>query len=211
MKVLVVGSGAREHALVVSLLADDSVDEVVAAPGNAGMAGIVRTVALDASSLLVGGSFSSVSGSPATNIAQFQTTCPATVTSTGPGCNGTAGLLQTTVTPAPWIGVTSLSRTTGLVANAFAFVLYGFTNPNVTLASLHPLGGQGCGLYAYPDIAFLLFPFGGEVTTSVTIPNDPTLAGIVMNHQVVQFELDQSLQTTAINSANGLRLQFGLF
>ena len=47
MKVLVVGSGAREHALVVSLLADDSVDEVVAAPGNAGMAGIVRTVALD--------------------------------------------------------------------------------------------------------------------------------------------------------------------
>ena len=47
MKVLVVGSGAREHALVVSLLADDTVSDVVAAPGNAGMATIVRTVELD--------------------------------------------------------------------------------------------------------------------------------------------------------------------
>ncbi len=47
MKVLVVGSGAREHALVTALLADDFVGEVIAAPGNAGMAAVVRTVALD--------------------------------------------------------------------------------------------------------------------------------------------------------------------
>ena len=37
MKVLVVGSGAREHALVRSLTADTSVTGVVAAPGNPGM------------------------------------------------------------------------------------------------------------------------------------------------------------------------------
>lgn len=38
MKVLVIGPGGREHAIVRSLLADDSVSEVHAAPGNAGIA-----------------------------------------------------------------------------------------------------------------------------------------------------------------------------
>jgi phosphoribosylamine--glycine ligase len=47
VRVLVIGSGAREHALITSLLADDTVTEVIAAPGNAGIAQIVRTVPVD--------------------------------------------------------------------------------------------------------------------------------------------------------------------
>ena len=37
MKALVIGSGAREHALVRSLLSDPEVDAVIAAPGNPGI------------------------------------------------------------------------------------------------------------------------------------------------------------------------------
>src|SRR3954454_19815731 len=49
VKVLVIGPGGREHAIIRSLLADPFVTEVHAAPGNAGIAQIVPTHAVDAS------------------------------------------------------------------------------------------------------------------------------------------------------------------
>src|SRR3954468_20992086 len=47
MRVLVLGSGAREHALVARLALDRDVGEIVAAPGNPGIARLARTVPLD--------------------------------------------------------------------------------------------------------------------------------------------------------------------
>jgi phosphoribosylamine--glycine ligase len=44
MKVLVIGSGAREHALVARLASERDVGEVVCAPGNPGIARLARTV-----------------------------------------------------------------------------------------------------------------------------------------------------------------------
>jgi phosphoribosylamine--glycine ligase len=46
VKVLVIGSGAREHALVKSLAADSEVDAVVVAPGNPGMDAVALCEAL---------------------------------------------------------------------------------------------------------------------------------------------------------------------
>jgi len=47
VKVLVVGSGAREHALVRSLVLDPAVTAVIAAPGNPGIAALARCVPVD--------------------------------------------------------------------------------------------------------------------------------------------------------------------
>jgi len=48
MRLLVIGGGAREHALVWKLAGEPGVDEVVCAPGNAGIARLARTVPADA-------------------------------------------------------------------------------------------------------------------------------------------------------------------
>lgn len=48
MKVLVVGPGGREHAIIRALLRDEAVDTVEAAPGNAGIAQDVTCHAVDA-------------------------------------------------------------------------------------------------------------------------------------------------------------------
>jgi phosphoribosylamine--glycine ligase len=42
VKILVLGSGAREHAIITALLAEDAGHDIVAAPGNAGIAQEVR-------------------------------------------------------------------------------------------------------------------------------------------------------------------------
>jgi len=51
MKVLVIGGGGREHALVWSLLKSPQADEVVCAPGNGGIAQIARCIPVDVNSL----------------------------------------------------------------------------------------------------------------------------------------------------------------
>ncbi len=49
MKILVLGPGAREHAIILALLAENAGHDIICAPGNAGIAKDVTTIALDAS------------------------------------------------------------------------------------------------------------------------------------------------------------------
>jgi len=47
VRILVLGSGAREHAIVAALLAEEAGHDVIAAPGNAGIAASVPAIPLD--------------------------------------------------------------------------------------------------------------------------------------------------------------------
>lgn len=47
MKILVLGSGAREHAIIKALLSEAGGHHIIAAPGNAGIAGEVTVVGID--------------------------------------------------------------------------------------------------------------------------------------------------------------------
>jgi phosphoribosylamine--glycine ligase len=47
VRILLLGSGAREHAILTALLAEDAHHEITVAPGNAGIAAQVPVIALD--------------------------------------------------------------------------------------------------------------------------------------------------------------------
>src|SRR5215471_609039 len=51
MRLLVVGSGGREHALVWKLARERGIREVICAPGNAGIAAIARCVPTSATDI----------------------------------------------------------------------------------------------------------------------------------------------------------------
>jgi phosphoribosylamine--glycine ligase len=47
VKILVLGSGAREHAIITALLAEQADHEIIAGPGNAGIAAVVPVIQLN--------------------------------------------------------------------------------------------------------------------------------------------------------------------
>ena len=47
MRILLLGSGAREHAILSTLLAEGARHDITVAPGNAGMAEVATTIGLD--------------------------------------------------------------------------------------------------------------------------------------------------------------------
>jgi hypothetical protein len=161
--------------------------------------------------LVVGGRFTSIGGTATPNVTRLTTTCPATAVTYGANCIGSAGLLSLVATQLPWSGGTYQARASGLVPGAIAFDFLGLTATATPLASLHPAGGPGCDLLAIPLLTTALSPIGGNATFEFPIPNVGNLVGVSLYEQVVQFEMDPSMNILAINSSNGIALTIGTF
>ena len=92
-----------------------------------------------------------------------------------------------------------------------AFSVYGFTQVAAPLASVLPQALPGCNMYTLPDFTEVLLPAAGAVHTRLAVPDTVALAGVVVHHHVVSFELNPSMQVLAITSTNALSLTLGTF
>ena len=179
-------------------------------PFGSGVTGGARSfLPLPNGDVLVGGELSVVDGQPSNNLALLVPTCRGTATSVGTGCSGSAGPLALAALSLPFTGSTQRSLATGLPANAFGVGILGYTPLAVPLNNLLPQALAGCLLLASPDEPTLLPPNSGTVTTSLMVPNVPSLVGAVLQQQVASIELGVGGAITAIATTNALQLTIG--
>lgn len=181
---------------------------LVASSGSAGVGALALSANGD---MVVGGNFTTAGGAPSTYIARLTTTCPAAVVAVGAGCPSSGGSNSLTATSLPWIGSTFRSRGTGLPALAFVASVFGFVNTALPLASVLPAGQPGCDLLVTADGVDFQAITTGIAECQAAVPNLPAIAGLVMYHQMIPFEVDQQLNFVAITATNALRLTVGFF
>jgi hypothetical protein len=127
------------------------------------------------------------------------------------GCPSSGGSNTLAATSLPWIGSTFRSRGTGLPALAFVASVFGFSTTTLPLASVLPAGQPGCDLLVSPDGVDFQAITTGTAEYQATVPNVPAIAGLVVHHQMIPFEVDQQLNFVAITATNALRLTVGFF
>ncbi|MEO6596519.1 MAG: hypothetical protein ABIP94_17345 [Planctomycetota bacterium] len=172
---------------------------------------VVQAAAVTANGdIVVGGYFHNVVNLVSANVARLAVTCPASAVAYGSGCAGSSGVNTLTSTALPWSSSTQRARATGLPAQCFAVVVYGFAPISVPINALLPEGLPGCDLLTTLDSVAIGVPTGGGLDTAVFITPTPSLIGLTFYHQVAAFELNASL-VTAISITNGLRLTVGSY
>ncbi|MEQ1633419.1 MAG: hypothetical protein ABL997_13665 [Planctomycetota bacterium] len=177
---------------------------------GAGLAATGRTLALEQNGdLFVGGEFLAVDGAVSARFAHLSTTCPASNSIGTPGCGVTLA-----VQDGAWIGGTFRARATGLPALGFAFHATSVTPIAAGLAPLSIVFAQalpGCDLLVAPDFVGFTSVQNGTAISSMPMPSDPFLVGLVFYHQLVPVELDGLGQAIGVTATDSLRVTIGAF
>jgi hypothetical protein len=160
--------------------------------------------------LMAGGEFLTAGGNASPYLARLTSTCGASAVGYGSGCSSSTGPIVLTADNLPWVGIGPFRSTaTGMGPNSVAFGLLGFTARNTPLIQFHPAAGPGCDLLASPDATILLIPVNGAATSQFGMPTSAVFAGVVLHNQILQIELDASLQLSLLSASNGLQLTIG--
>ncbi|MGE3173842.1 MAG: hypothetical protein AB7O97_14555 [Planctomycetota bacterium] len=157
------------------------------------------------------GDFARADGQLSVSIAHLAPPCRATSTPAGAGCTTTTGPLALAPDTQPWIGGAFTSTATGFAPDSFAVWELGTGPLSTPVSAIHPAGGPGCTQWINPDVmTSILFPQNGALTVGVSLPNEPTLIGLVLWHQVAGIEVDPvTFAITHIATSDALQLTFG--
>ena len=169
----------------------------------------VHALALAANGdLLLAGDFAVANGAPRGRFARITTSCPATVSSFAPGCNGTP--IPFVARTLPWLGGTCRVAASNLQPDAMAVLVFGSSTTSVALSPLFGAASDlGCRLLVAPDVLLVQLPSNGCVQAEYAIPDQPALLGVVVHHQAVVFQNVSGVPN--VLSSNGLALQIGSF
>lgn len=158
--------------------------------------------------LYASGNFTVAGSNAAAFLAELHTDCPAGVTNTATACAGSSGPIALTAVTDPWIGSTLETRATGFAAGALIASVVGFTSPGTPLSVFSPMAGPGCHLLASVDAVSLVISASGVGMYAIPIPNNSSLANVVLQQQFLQLELGP---TPLLSASNGLTITIGEF
>lgn len=172
-------------------------------PGTSGFCNDL--IVLPNGDVLVGGQFQN--GPTALSPLQsLTTTCPASVAPLGDGCLG-----EIEATTLPWAGGVLTTRGTGLPEGALVAAVFGLSTTTQTLDQLFSFGVPGCSALVAPDVYGFLSPVGGTALATVSLPNDPAVAGVQLFEQWVALAQSSPGVFTAATSTNALQFTLGAF
>ena len=179
--------------------------------GNNYDSSIYRLAQPRAGEVVVAGNFSRVAGLVANGFVRMQSTCPATSTPLGAGCAASGALASLAPTALPWLGSTFRAQASNLPPSGIAVIVTGFAPISLPLGSLLPPSPVGCNLWVSPEAIELAAMTAGSLVTTLAIPNQPALIGVVVHRQVVAIELDAQAAPVQSLATNALTLTVGAF
>lgn len=144
----------------------------------------------------------------------FQSAAPARLLPFGQGCAG--GVPAPTLAAAdhrrPWLGSSYALRVNGLPASGLFVTITGLSNQawnGVPLpVDLAPIGMPGCPLLVSAEVVAGAFHTGAAEVT-VTLPNQPSAAGLSFYHQAIVLHPSAGTPFGAL-STNGVEARLGL-